>query len=88
MRSFNWARLGIIAGIAAVVIVLPFVIYFAAVAHDNWVQGCEAQGGHVVDDTKTYQTTTYDAKGKPSFGTSSSTTYYCLNENGGIIDIE
>lgn len=85
MWSDGWITRGIMAFIAVVVVAIPFLIYFAVVQHNQWVDWCESQGGHVIDHTT--HSTGISADGK-STTTTSNTTYYCLNADGGIIDIE
>lgn len=69
--------------IAGIVAALIWLIPYSIKQHQAWEDGCTGQGGHVDTDTK--MVTTYDAKGKPTFG--STTTYYCLSEDGRILDI-
>lgn len=77
-----------VVGIGAAVMVIIAVIFLAIQQHNQWTRWCENQGGHVVDHTTSSTVTTFDSKGTPHTGTSWNTTYYCLNESGGIIDIE
>ena len=86
--SDGWIGRAVLIGIALVVIALPFGIYFAAKEHAQWTAWCQSQGGHVVDHTTSSPTVSYDSKGQPVVGTTTDTTYYCLNEEGGIIDIK
>ncbi len=86
--SDGWVGKAIIAGIVVVIIALPFGIYAAAKAHAEWEANCKDMGGHVVDHTSHSTGTTIDSNGKPVTTTNSETTYYCLNDDGGIIDIE
>lgn len=73
-----------LAGFLAMILVIVGVIFLAVQEHGRWTRWCNAQGGHVVDHTTTV--TTFNSEGKPGVG--SNTTYYCLNADGGIIDIE
>lgn len=90
--TLNWIRnnlesIGlIIGGIAAVILVIILII-FAVISHNNWVSWCEDQGGHVISDTDTSVGTGFDSGGNVTTVTTTNTDYYCLNENGGIIDI-
>jgi hypothetical protein len=84
----GWTGRAVLVGIAVVVILLPFGIYYAAKAHAEWEANCERMGGHVVDHTTSQPVVTTGPDGKPTVTTQTETTYYCLNESGGIIDIE
>lgn len=58
-------------------------IFFAAKEHSDWESWCVAEGGHVDQDTKV-ATTYVDGK----VGTATSTTYYCLSDDGRILDVQ
>lgn len=62
----------IIIGIVAIIAVI-----LAIKAHFAWQDSCEARGGHVASHT--------NWGGRDS--SHSDTTYYCLTDDGGIIDI-
>ena len=75
------AELIFIVGAVLVVIILS-VAYVHE--HHKWERWCEGQGGHVKSHTS--WSTGVDSNGKTV--QTSDTTYYCLNADGGIIDIE
>lgn len=77
-----------ILGVGVAVVALVAIFIFALKQHNRWVDWCHSQGGHVIDHTTSTTVTTFDSKGNPHVGVGSNTTYYCLNESGGIIDIE
>lgn len=79
----HWPGVLVAVILAALVGVLIWFIPLSIREQQAWVDWCISQDGHVDDDTKTI--TTYDAKGRPTFG--SSTTYYCLSDDGRILDI-
>lgn len=83
--SDGWFGRTILVGITVIALAMPFGIYYAVQQHNEWVSWCESQGGHVIDHTT--HSTGLSADGK-STTTTSDTTYYCLNSDGGIIDIE
>lgn len=83
--SEGWIGRTVLIGIVLIIVALPFGIYAMAKAHHEWVLNCENMGGHVVDHTT--HSTGLSADGK-STTTTSDTTYYCLNDEGGILDIE
>jgi len=66
-----------------------FVIFFIVVAflaitgYNDWEDSCVARGGHVSSHTD--WNTTYDYKGTAH--SNSNTTYYCLSNDGRILDI-
>lgn len=62
----------VVAG-GVIAIIAAIVIIFAISQHNDWKASCEKRGGHVSSHT--------------NWNGDSDTTYYCLNDNGGIIDI-
>lgn len=64
------------------VLVLAFV-WWAIADHRAWKADCEKRGGHVSSHTDYH--TSYDRDGNSH--TDSNTTYYCLSEDGRILDI-
>lgn len=85
--SENLSTIGAIVGGIIVAGLLVLFIALSMIAHAEWVAWCEDQGGRVIDDTDTQLGTGVDANGNVIVTTTSNTDYYCLNENGGIIDI-
>lgn len=79
------AVIPVIAVCAVILIVLAVV--FAIREQNKWERWCEAQGGRVDRKTETHYITTFN-NGQVGSGTATSTTYYCLNSSGGIIDIQ
>lgn len=79
IRTASWRSIRIYAGAVAAVITVAGVIWFAFVQHQQWVSWCEGEGGHVIDK----QDVSFDADGDRV----THTTYFCLNEDGGILDI-
>jgi hypothetical protein len=63
------------AGFVAILILAVIVGIFAIKAHYAWENNCEDQGGHVTKHTS------WDSN------MDTTTTYYCLNADGGIISI-
>lgn len=76
--------------VVAVIVVAAIVlaVIFGTRSHNRWVSWCQDQGGHVIDDTKMAFTTVVNSNGTVGTGTTTSTTYYCLDSKGTIIDIE
>lgn len=71
-----------------VVIVGVFCIVMAIKHHEAWEDHCVNElGGRVEKDTKVSSGTTF-VNGKAQPTTTTSTTYYCLSDDGGILDIE
>ena len=64
----------IVAGVVIAVAIVLAIVY-AVTDHQNWERSCERQGGHVASHRNWNNNNDGD------------TTYYCLNDNGGIIDI-
>lgn len=85
----SWGK--IIFGFVAIALVVGF--FFWAVhksldQHKAWVQWCHDQSGYVHDKTETHVGTGINpSNGQPVTTTSTSTTYYCLSEDGRILDI-
>lgn len=74
----TWCTVGLLAfGLA----MWPLLVWahHRDVAYDQW---CRAQGGHVATDTRT--TTVSTGRG---VGIGTSSTDFCLSDQGGIIDI-
>lgn len=85
----DWLRengLALAALIVTGVLLVGFVAYGIA-EHNKWVAWCEGQGGHIITDTDTNVSYGYDSDGNLVTTTSSDTDHYCLNPQGGIIDI-
>lgn len=61
-------------GAIAVIIIAIVAIFYSCQAHNDWKESCERRGGHVSSHTN-------------RAGDVADTTYYCLNGDGGIIDI-
>lgn len=70
-RGFKAVGLLIIVVIAIVVIVVSIDM------QQDWKRSCERRGGHVASHTNWGSNN----------NSNTDTTYYCLNDNGGIIDI-
>lgn len=90
MRTFvsDHIEAVILAAFVAIIgVVIVVMLPLIAKEHADWVAWCEQQNGHVVDDTNTSTGTGFTPNGQPVVTTSSSTTYYCLSPEGGIIDI-
>lgn len=90
--ALSWARsnletIALISGIVISVVVFVILIALSIISHQEWVVWCEDQGGRIISDTDTQVGTGIDAEGNVVTTTTTSTDYYCLNENGGIIDI-
>jgi hypothetical protein len=69
-----------IAVIAVLAVGAVILLVWALSAHGEWREWCYSQGGHVVEDVNTGVTTSGDV--------TVSTTYFCLSEDGRILDIE
>lgn len=65
------------AGVVIIVIIAVVAIIWSINAHQDWKRSCERRGGHVASHTNW----------GGSNNSNTDTTYYCLNDNGGIIDI-
>lgn len=76
-----------ILGGLAVVGLLGWAIMADNDADKKWRAWCSSQGGHVISNSQTSVVTTVGAGGKVGVGTSTTTTEYCLNTSGGIIDV-
>lgn len=84
----TWKSIAVAAGIVLGVIGFVVLLWFAFTKHQEWVSWCENEmNGRIVKDTDTSVGTGIDANGNPTTVTTTDTTYYCLNEDGGIIDI-
>lgn len=79
-----WDRNGELIFIGGMVLVAIFFTLVWVHQHHKWERWCEDQGGHVKSHTS--WSTGVDSNGKTV--QTSDTTYYCLNADGGIIDIE
>lgn len=79
--------LGIGALIIAVMALVVVAFVMGAKEQAKWEAGCKEMGGHIIKDTDTHTSYSYDSKGKMTPHTTTDTTYYCLNENGGILDV-
>lgn len=77
-RTRKARRMGTEKTIVGVIIVIAFIVigFFAFKGHNDWEKSCVARGGHVSSHTNWRNSSD-----------NSDTTYYCLNDNGGIIDI-
>lgn len=53
----------------------------------EWRAWCEAQGGHVIDNTETTTSVVVGTNGEPGVAVGSHTTYYCLSVDGRILGI-
>lgn len=74
--------------ITLVVLALVAVVVVASVqGHERWTKWCHEEGGRVDSSTSHgYGWTTVN--GKQQYGPVSTTTNYCLTDDGRIIDIE
>ena len=94
MTREAWKQIGLTVAVIASAVVIGWLllrlIQSSIEDHNRWVAWCGEQGGHVAEhtDTRTGLGTTY-VNGHVGTTTtiSSSTTYYCLSETGGILDI-
>lgn len=84
---WNWHSLLVFGAWAAGIALFVVVLALAWHSHQEWRRWCEAQGGRVDDVTRTHSVTTW-TDGRPSYGTASETTYYCLSADGRILDIK
>lgn len=75
--------LGIFCGL----VVLALII-LTIQEHNRWVDWCVSQGGRVDSSTSYSLQSTVNANGQPGTTTVSHTTYYCLTDDGRIIDIK
>lgn len=66
---------------------LVYMIKLAGEEHNNWKMWCYEQGGRV-DSTSKVHTGTTVVNGKVGTTTTTSTTYYCLTEDGRILDVK
>lgn len=77
----------VIGGLLVVVFVVFVVAIWAAIQADKeWRAWCAAEGGVVLEDTSVKNTTSFDSKGNPVFGTTSTTVQLCVIE-GAVIDV-
>lgn len=69
----------------SMILLIVGLIVFAILSSDldEWKESCVTQNGRVLENSSTI--VSFGSDGKPSYGVS--TTYFCLNEQGGIIDI-
>lgn len=66
-------------GTVFVVVIAVVLIVGAVVSKQNWDKDCFVAGGHIISKTDWYT----DSNGDLQYDTD----YYCLNSDGGIIDI-
>lgn len=72
--------------IGLVVVGLAILIPYAIQEHNRWVDWCVSAGGHVDSTTSTSVGSTV-VNGKVGTTTTTDTTYYCLTDDGRILDI-
>lgn len=72
--------------IGLVVVALAILIPLAIQEHSRWVDWCISQNGRI-DSTTSTNTGTTIVNGKVGTTTTTDTTYYCLTDDGRIIDI-
>lgn len=71
--------------IATVAVLIPLSIK----EHERWVEWCTVEMGGRIDQTSHQRVqSTVTADGKPGTTVVTDTTYYCLTEDGRIIDIK
>lgn len=87
MRRFFGSRLGVFVIVALILAGLGWLVYLATQEHQRWTAWCIDMGGHVKTETSTYQTFTYVDGKSITPQTHVDYTYFCLSEQGGIIDI-
>lgn len=79
----DWPMIGMICGGVFLVALLIGIVIWSSNDIEEWKNWCNTEAhGHWIDHTST--ATTF-VNGKS--GVTTETTYYCLNEAGGIIDI-
>lgn len=81
----DWQGRLIAVVIVFVVALIPIGIYYAAKDHARWSAWCEGEGGRVKGVTKTSTGLSMDGKATPV--TTTETTYYCLTDDGRVLDI-
>jgi hypothetical protein len=89
----NWGGWLLVAIPAAIVVgLIAFLVFVVAPAdareREAWARWCAGQGGHVDEHTDTSTGTGINPQnGQPIVITNTSTTYYCLSEDGRILGI-
>ena len=77
------------AFVVALVLFLIWAIPASMKEQAAWETWCTNQGGHVDKSTKTSVGTGVNPQnGQPVTTTSTSTTYFCLSEDGRVLDIK
>lgn len=82
------AAIGKALGILAVIGLIVWLVIVAVKEQERWEQWCFDQGGRVDSTSQWIPQTTYDSKGTPHTTTSVHYTYYCLTEDGRLLDVK
>lgn len=82
----DWPGRLVMVFFIVILILLPIGFYYSAKAQAEWEDWCRSEGGRVDDVTKT--STGYSTDGKMTPITSTETTYYCLTDDGRVLDIK
>jgi len=77
------AAIGKALAVLAVIGLVIWLIVLAVQEHERWEQWCYGQSGHV-DKSTSLGHTYIDGK----YVTTTNTTYYCLTDDGRILDIK
>lgn len=85
-------KVSIAAIVTAFVVLIGGLMILVASDYEKWSTWCEEQGGRVIKDTDIstgvgYAPGTGDHPGGPVVVVTFSTDYYCISEDGRILDI-
>ena len=77
----------VIGGLLVVIVVVAVVAIWATIEADKeWRAWCAAEGGVVLEDTSIKNTTSFDSKGNPVIGITSTTVQLCVVD-GAVVDV-